>query len=393
MPDPNPAVIVAGHICLDIFPGFLPDTTDLKKIIQPGQLIEIDKVTMSTGGPVANTGLALHKLGIPTGLAGKIGNDTFGQAILNIISSYNQALTSSMKVVESENTSYTIVLSIPGHDRIFLHYTGANDTFTADDVDFSTLQPGQIFHFGYPPLMKKIYEEKGTELDKIIRRAKKAGCITSLDMAKPDPDSPAAQVDWTSILTRIMQFTDIFMPSAEELLFMIDRELYDTLAEKGDINAQLNSDILDKLADFLLNAGCAIVVLKLGSYGLFMKTNRYIEPYKNMKIIDPSMYSQWQNITYYAPCYKVDVAGTTGSGDATIAGFLAGLVKRESPDLVFKSALGVGASNVEKPDAISGIPEWHAVKNRFFENHPQSENTIELLKYEWHAINDIKMVE
>jgi len=41
----------------------------------------------------------------------------------------------------------------------------------------------------------------------------------------------------------------------------------------------------------------------------------------------PSDPEAWAGVELWAPCFKVAVAGTTGSGDATIAGFLAGLLR------------------------------------------------------------------
>jgi sugar/nucleoside kinase (ribokinase family) len=54
----------------------------------------------------------------------------------------------------------------------------------------------------------------------------------------------------------------------------------------------------------------------------------------------------------------VDVVGTTGSGDATIAGFLAALLRDVSPAQAMNIALAVGACNVEAADALSGIRLW-----------------------------------
>jgi len=52
------------------------------------------------------------------------------------------------------------------------------------------------------------------------------------------------------------------------------------------------------------------------------------------------------------------VIGTTGAGDATIAGFLAALLRDLPPDEAMNAALAVGACNVEAADALSGIRSW-----------------------------------
>jgi hypothetical protein len=69
--------------------------------------------------PVSNAGLALHKLGVPTQLVSKIGDDSFGQRVLE------------------------------------------NDTFCADDINYELAGNAHLFHFGYPPTMRCMYEEGG----------------------------------------------------------------------------------------------------------------------------------------------------------------------------------------------------------------------------------------
>src|SRR5260221_14028626 len=75
---------VAGHICLDVFPTLAGGNI----LFRPGQTIEAGPVVFSTGGPVSNTGLALHKLGGATCLMGKIGTDIFRHAICPLLESH-----------------------------------------------------------------------------------------------------------------------------------------------------------------------------------------------------------------------------------------------------------------------------------------------------------------
>ena len=78
--------VVAGHICLDIFPDLVGYTSEVfQKSFLPGHLLNIGPIFYSTGGPVPNTGLALHKLGVETSLMGKIGDDFSGTILLHPI--------------------------------------------------------------------------------------------------------------------------------------------------------------------------------------------------------------------------------------------------------------------------------------------------------------------
>jgi sugar/nucleoside kinase (ribokinase family) len=65
----QPRVVVAGHLCLDILPGLRPLTPEaLRALLQPGHLLEVGPAVFTAGGAVANTGLVLHRLGIPVSL-------------------------------------------------------------------------------------------------------------------------------------------------------------------------------------------------------------------------------------------------------------------------------------------------------------------------------------
>jgi len=82
---------------------------------------------------------------------GKVGDDILGRAILDFLRRHDPRLADGMIVAAGEPSSYTIVISPPGVDRMFLHCPGANDTFGAADVAYDRLGSARLFHFGYPP--------------------------------------------------------------------------------------------------------------------------------------------------------------------------------------------------------------------------------------------------
>ena len=51
-----------------------------------------------------------------------------------------------MLVTEGESTSYSVILAIPGNDRIFLHNPGANNTFCSGDIPLQALEEAALFH-------------------------------------------------------------------------------------------------------------------------------------------------------------------------------------------------------------------------------------------------------
>src|SRR5512135_1087880 len=205
----------------------------------PGRLLDVGPAAFSTGGAVSNTGLVLHKLGIPTYLMGKVGDDLFGQAIRQIVGAHSPHLVEGMIVDKQVNTSYTVVINPPGVDRIFLHCPGANDTFRADDVRYDLLAQASLFHFGYPPLMRSMFEAGGAQLVEILRRARQRGVTTSLDMAFLDASARAGRADWAAILKAALPYVDIFLPSIEEILTMLRRETYRQLCQAAQSSSIL----------------------------------------------------------------------------------------------------------------------------------------------------------
>jgi sugar/nucleoside kinase (ribokinase family) len=370
---PQQRVIVAGHICLDIIPEFPKHTAQLSEVMRPGSLIEIGPALTATGGAVSNTGLALHRLGVNTQLMGLVGRDLFGGAILEVLRGYDTSLAAGMLVDENVHTSYTVVINPPDTDRVFLHAPAANDHFTADHIRYEDLAGAALFHFGYPPIMRQFYAEPGRELACLFEQAKARGVITSLDMALPDPNAPAGQADWSGILERALPNVDLFLPSIEEILFMIDRARFDALAATGDVLAACDAAVLDEISQRLIEMGCALVGLKLGHRGLYVRTSpdaRRLEPLRRLL---PETFEAWLNRREIVPCFQVQVVGTTGCGDCTIAGFLAGLVHGLPLEQAMQSAVGTGAATAEQADATSGVPRWDELQSRLaagWAHHP-----------------------
>jgi sugar/nucleoside kinase (ribokinase family) len=352
-------IMAAGHICLDITPVFSPDTREsFENLLSPGKLINVGRAILSTGGSVANTGLAMARLGADVFLNGKIGDDEVGKIIKAMVGPHR---AQSLRTIHGQDSSYSIVLAIPGIDRIFLHNPGANDTFSSEDINYEALKDCRLFHFGYPTLMKKFYENQGRELVGMFQRAREYGAVTSLDVTLPDPQSDSGQVDWRKILRDVLPFVDIFLPSIEEITFMLDRSLF----ERRKSQAGQNDPVLfytasdcSEISEQIISMGTSVVVLKKGIRGCYLKTADAprLEQVGHCLPLSPDAWAQRE---LWAASYKADEFGSaTGAGDATIAGFLTAFLEGLDPVESLKVANMIGWQNIRTVDAVSGIEDW-----------------------------------
>jgi sugar/nucleoside kinase (ribokinase family) len=381
----NRVVAVAGHICLDIIPSFDDQKRDFSKLIAPGALTIVGPALTVTGGAVSNTGLALHRLGIPPLLIAKIGKDTFGDIVSGLLHANHPSLSEGLIVDDNCSTSYTIVVSPPGEDRTFFHCPGANDVFIGRDIREEHLNGIRLFHFGYPPIMLNMFRNNGDELERLFQRIHQKNIVTSLDMAKPDPSSESGRADWYRILSRVLPYVDLFMPSLEELLYMIDRNTFNSMIDsygQGGIMDHIDTDLLDRLAEQLIQMGTSVVGIKLGDQGLYLRSAAHVN--RLSYAADPDTFvSSWSNRQLLAPCFRTQVAGTTGAGDCTIAGLLYGVLSGIGPVDAITTAVGVGACSTEGSDATSEVPSLEKVINRINTGWQRRDILFDKHNWEW----------
>jgi sugar/nucleoside kinase (ribokinase family) len=353
-------VMIAGHLCLDIIPLF-PDTgcRDIAEIMRPGKLVNVEDAKISTGGPVSNTGLNMKKLGMDVCFCSCVGDDQLGKIAHDMLSQSGNA--EGIKVLQGQASSYTVVVAPPGIDRIFLHNPGTNNIFCADDLNVDLIKQCRHFHFGYPPLMQRMFADEGRELAKIFKIAKEAGATTSCDMTLPDPASASGKAPWRKILENILPHVDIHVPSIEETFYMLHPERFLEMKRQHN-NAELIDYITPQqysdLSDEILEMGAKMVTLKSGHRGFYIKTASK-DKFAGLGAAKPADAENWANRQLWSPAYTVEKFGSaTGSGDSSIAGLLSGYLKGLTIEKSLKYATCLGYQNVCVLDAVSGIKDW-----------------------------------
>lgn len=357
----GPEVVVAGHVCLDVVCGVAADRLEL----EPGGLVEVRGTHLATGGAVSNTGLALQRLGVRTRLMGSVGDDALGDVLRGALRSAGADDTSGIATVEGASTSYTMVLTPPGGERMFLHEPGANSVFDLETVDLQRVEGARLFHFGYPPLMPRLFREGGRPLAELLRAVRERGVSVSLDMAMPDPASPSGRADWRGILELSLPHTDVFMPGFDELQVL----LHDVERAGGGAPrpprgvGSIDAARVSQLAGELLAMGARMVVLKMGPAGVYLRTSD-AAALRGMGPAGPRDVRAWAARELWLPSLRVEVVNTVGAGDATCAGFIAALLRGLDAEASLAVAAAVGAYCVEARDAAGGGPSWEACRQR-----------------------------
>ena len=212
--------------------------------------------------------------------------------------------------------------------------------------------------------MRRMYENDGAELADLFARVKRQGIATSLDLAAVDPGTDAGRADWKKILSRVLPDVDFFVPSFEELCFMLDRERYDRLAASGgDMTENLSiEEEVVPLADELISMGCKVVLIKCGMSGMYYCTanGHRLKGIGRLDLDD----AVWADKSGLQPCFQADaVRSATGAGDTSIAAFLTAVMMGRGPARCAALAAAEGACCVTAYDALSGlrpIPELEA---------------------------------
>jgi sugar/nucleoside kinase (ribokinase family) len=292
-------------------------------------------------------------------LCARCGDDDLGH--VTVASLKRNGNADGVHIAKGFASAYTLALAPPGIDRIFIHNPGTNDTFGPEDLDPELIAQCNLFHFGYPPLMRRMYQSEGEELRQVLKTAKDAGATVSLDMSLPDPDSDSGKVSWRDILAKILPYVDIFVPSIEECFFMLHREEFLEMkraAQDAELVDLISPARYGEIADECLALGTKMVNLKAAHRGFFFRTAAK-ERFEEMGAARPGDPENWGNRELWAEAFVVEkMASATGSGDSAIAGLLTGFLRGLSIERALRCATVVGLQNLRALDAVSGIRPW-----------------------------------
>lgn len=180
-----------------------------------GNLSVIRRIEEGLGGCSHNVLVDLARLqsGLPLYAGGCIGDDRFGQMVMQAIED-NGIDGTNMTVLSEVPTSYTDVMSETGGaaTRTFFHCCGANAELTPEMV-LNTDVPARIFHLGYLLLLDKLDADDpdyGVAAARVLHGLLQKGYKTSVDVVSEEGDR------FRKVVLPCLRYTDYFIVNEVE---------------------------------------------------------------------------------------------------------------------------------------------------------------------------------
>jgi sugar/nucleoside kinase (ribokinase family) len=250
--DKRVEVIVVGELNVDLILNQIEGYPEVGKEKLAGDM------TLTLGSSSAIFASNLSSLGAKVSFLGKIGDDIFGDLVIQSLTSSN-VLTDLIIRDKNLKTGATIVLNYE-EDRAMITHAGAMEKLSIDDISRDKLSSARHLHFSSYFLQPGIRKD----VSKMFELAKSLGLTTSLD-AQWDPDEK-----WDLNLKTILPNVDVFLPNQQELFHLTGTKTID--------------DAFEYIQDF-----ANTVAVKMGKAGSVVLANgiKYLkEPFLNKNVVD-----------------------------------------------------------------------------------------------------------
>jgi sugar/nucleoside kinase (ribokinase family) len=298
-------VLVAGELNIDL----ILDKLDQFPVI--GKEIMAADMVYTLGSSSAIFASNLSTLGISVNYCGCIGNDSFGDKIINDLAAKN-VNTSNIIRSKTSGTGITVAFNFK-QDRAMVTYPGAMNELKQNDITDDMLQQAQHLHVSSVFLQPAL--KPG--LINLFKRAKQFGLTTSLD-----PQWDPAE-NWDCDWKNLLPYVDVFLPNIEELK-----------------NITQKTNLPDAVA--AIRNSTNILVIKNSAEGA-------ITFYKDEMIEQPAFINH-------------DFADAIGAGDSFNAGFIRQFIRDKSLKQCAESGAVCGAINTTQKGGTTAFKNFNTVK-------------------------------
>jgi ribokinase len=302
--DKKPTIHVLGSLNMDL-------VCQTPRLPGPGETVLGSQFQTLPGGKGANQAVAAARLGAKTTMVGRVGDDDFGQALID---SLKAAGVDTHNVIVDPSAS-TGIASIgvegSGNNQIIV-VPGANCQVNGSDVQRLAQQfkPGDFLLLQFEVPVDVVMQASTIARDK--------GVTVILD---PAPVPPRLPERWLSSV-------DILTPNRVEASDLVGFPI-------------VNRQTAQEAAQALVHQGAGLVSLKLGAEGVVIAT---------------------KNEVFYQAAFAVEAVDTVAAGDAFNGGLAVALTENMSLSASSLFASAVAACSVTQRGAQSSMPTYKTVK-------------------------------
>ena len=296
-------ICVIGSLNMDL-------VVNVDTMPKPGQTIIGSNFKEVPGGKGANQAVAMARLNGNVSMIGKVGEDGFGQTLINSLKN-DKVDTTYIQTSIGANGVALITVDKNAQNSIVVS-PGANFEVKEDDID------NNIEAIKNSDIVVLQLETPLNTIKYALNKAKELNKYTILNPA------PAVKLD-----DEIIKNVDLLTPNETELEII------------SGVSIETEEDI-QKAAQIMIEKGVKELIVTLGSKG-----SLYINKEKSM----------------FKKAYKVEAVDTTAAGDSYTGALAVALSQDKNIEDAMDFASKVGALSVLKEGAQSSLPTLEDVKN------------------------------
>lgn len=296
-------ICVIGSLNMDL-------VVNVDTMPKPGQTIIGSNFKEVPGGKGANQAVAMARLNGNVSMIGKVGEDGFGQALINSLK--NDKVDTTYIQTAKGATGVALITVDKNAQNSIVVSPGANFEVKEDDID------NNIEAIKNSDIVVLQLETPLNTIKYALNKAKELNKYTILNPA------PAVKLD-----DEIIKNVDLLTPNETELEII------------SGVSIETEEDI-QKAAQIMIEKGVKELIVTLGSKG-----SLYINKEKSM----------------FKKAYKVEAMDTTAAGDSYTGALAVALSQDKNIEDAMDFASKVGALSVLKEGAQSSLPTLEDVKN------------------------------
>jgi len=274
-------------------------------------LLGAGSLKLIPGGKGANQAVAIARLGTAVAMAGRVGNDPFGERLLGALQA-DHVDTGLIAIDQEEASGVAFIFLDPDGDNAIVVAPGANMRVGLDHAQTSNIL-ASITQAQALVMQLEIPLETVVSL---TAAAHNRGVPVVLNLAPAQP-----------LPKEVLQQLDVLIVNEAEASLLSGQRV-ESLADARDV------------ASVLLEQGIAKVVITLGSQGAILAIAAETA---GARVI-------------YQSAPKVPVVDTTAAGDCFVGALTVALTEGQTPEDALRFAVYASALKVTKFGAQSGLP-------------------------------------